>query len=135
MGMPRNASGMPKTSSNARVIARPPAPPVSTNVPSMSNSTSRRVTAGRLGFAADVAGAGAFRGRLLFEADPLPFIELVEAALHRAAMEEPLLAAVVANEPEAAVSNESLDRPCRHPNVSLGAHVPEEPKESNFVPA
>jgi hypothetical protein len=49
-------------------------------------------------------------------------------------MEEPFLPAVVANEPEPSIPNESLDRPCRHPNVSLGAHMPEEMAFSNLVP-
>src|ERR1051325_7268738 len=119
IGLPRNASRMPNSSSNAEAIARPPAPPVSTSVPSMSKRTS--VGAAMSGFAADVAGARPFRGGFLLERDSLPLIELVEAPLHGAAMEEPLLAAVVADETEAAVSNESLDRACRHPNVSLGS--------------
>jgi hypothetical protein len=49
----------------------------------------------RSAFAADVAGAGAFRRRLLLERDALAFVQVVEAALYRAAMKEPLLAAVV----------------------------------------
>ena len=53
-----------------------------------------------LAFAANVAGARPFGRRLLFEADALTFVQLVEAALHRASVKEPLLAAIVANEPE-----------------------------------
>src|SRR5690349_8935370 len=117
MGMPRKASGMAKMSSNARVMARPPAPPVSTSVPSMSKRTRSRAALRRSRFATDVPRARALGGRLLLEADPLAFIELIETALDGAAMEEPLLAAVVANEPETPIPNESLDRSCRHPNV------------------
>ncbi len=40
IGMSWNASAIEKSSSNADVIARPPAPPVSTRVPSMSNRIS-----------------------------------------------------------------------------------------------
>jgi hypothetical protein len=47
----------------------------------------------------------------------LSFIQLVEASLHGAAMEKPLLAAVVANETEPSVTNESFDRTTRHPSL------------------
>src|SRR5919198_5809920 len=130
IGMPRNASGTENSSSNARAIARAPAPPVSTSVPSMSKRTSLVATLRVSGFGAYVSGARTFRRRFLFEADALSFVELVEATRHRTAMEEPLLPAVVANESESPVSNESLDRTCRHPNVSLGANVC--PKSSTY---
>src|SRR6185436_18807867 len=55
--------------------------------------------------------------RLLIEADALTFVELVEAALDRTSMKEPLLAAMVANEPETSVPNESFDRAARHPSL------------------
>ena len=87
------------------------------------NDRSRRAPCSA--FAADVACARPLGRRFFLEADALAFIELVEAALHRAAVEEPLLAAIVANEPEPSVPNESLDRagsPSRV--VSLGAVVP-----------
>src|SRR5262249_22020943 len=71
----------------------------------------------RLAFAANVAGARPFRRRLLIEADALTFVELVEAALNRTSMKEPLLTAIVANEPEPSVSNESFDRAARHPSL------------------
>jgi hypothetical protein len=64
----------------------------------------------RSAFAADVAGPGALGGWLFVECDALSFIQLVEASLHRAAMEKPFLAAVVANETEPSVTNESFDR-------------------------
>jgi hypothetical protein len=64
---------MAKTSSNASDIALPPAPPVSTSVPSMSNRMS--VDALVLIFAADVAGARPFGRRLFVEADALAFIQ------------------------------------------------------------
>ena len=80
----------------------------------------------RFGVAADVAGAGPLRRRLFFEGHALPFIELVEAALDRAPMEEPLLPAVVADETETPVPNESLDRAAWH---STSPWAPREPKE------
>src|SRR5581483_1167328 len=49
-------------------------------------------------------------------------------------MEKPLLPAVVSNESESPVSNESLDRTCRHRGLLGRAHVPEELNFSNFVP-
>src|SRR5439155_24601923 len=118
------------SSSKARAIARAPAPPVSTSVPSMSKRTSLVATLRVSGFGANVSGARTFRRRFLFEADALSFVELVEAARHRTAMKEPLLPAVVANESEPPVPNESLDRTCRHPNVSLGTNVC--PKSSSY---
>src|SRR5215213_9201044 len=125
--MPSNASGIPKSSWNARDIARPPAPPVSTSVPSMSKRIS--VAPGSV-FAADVAGARPLGRRLFFEADALAFIQLVEAAADRTAMKEPLLAALVANESESAVPYESLDRPGRHPSL-LGRVCPRSPASSS----
>src|SRR5580765_292217 len=107
IGIPRKASAMPKRSSKARDIARPPAPPVSTRVPSMSKRMSLWFESA---FAANVAGARPFGRRLFFELDALAFIQLIEAALHRAPVKEPLLTAVVANEPKSPVPNESLDR-------------------------
>src|SRR6266571_2687276 len=75
---------------------------------------------GRLG-GADVPGSGAF-GRLLFvEAHALAFFEILEAAaLHRAAVEKPLLTALVANEPESLFPRQTFDRAARH-DVSLSA--------------
>jgi hypothetical protein len=55
--------------------------------------------------------------------DALAFVELVEAPLNRAPMEEPLLSAVVANEPESTIPNESLDSAARHPSLLGRAHV------------
>src|SRR5262249_26597879 len=60
-------------------------------------------------FATNVARPRSFRGRLFLEVDALTFVQLIEASLHGAAMEEPLLATVVTNEPEPPVTNESLD--------------------------
>src|SRR5262245_6167912 len=107
--MSRNASSTANNSRNACVIARPPAPPVSTSVPSMSKRTTEASESGSA-FRADVSCARAFCRRFFLETDPLTFIELVEAALHRASVEEPLLPAIVANETEPSVPNESLDR-------------------------
>src|SRR5262245_52904916 len=123
IGISRNASGTRKSTSNAVDIPRTPAPPVSTSVPSMSKRitfVSRRVSA----FAANVSRPRAFRGRLLLEVDALPFVQLVEAALHGTSVKEPLLTAVVAYEPKTPVTNESLDRAARHPSL-LGRACPE----------
>ena len=69
----------------------------------MSNRMS--VEARVLVFAADVAGARPFGRGLFVEADALAFIQLVEAALDRAAVEESLLAAFVADESKAPVAD------------------------------
>src|SRR5262249_1649319 len=124
--MPRKASRTPRQSSNACDIARTPAPPVSTSVPSMSKriSETRGSSIDRSTLAADVPGARSFRGALLFEVDALAFIQLVEASLHRAAVEEPLLPAIVANEPEPTITHESLDGAARHPSLLGHARVP-----------
>jgi hypothetical protein len=101
-------------------MARLPAPPVSTSVPSMSKRRSEaRVAsvAGRLAVAANVAGSRPFGRWFFFEVDALAFIQLVEAALHRAAMKKPLLSAIVAYKAEPAVANKSLDGATRHPSL------------------
>src|SRR5262245_36596626 len=126
IGTPRNASGIANSSSNASVIARTPAPPVSTSVPSMSKRISDdAVCSERLAFGADVSGPRPLRGRLFVKVDALAFVQLVEAALHGTAMKEPLLPAVVANEPEAPVADESFDSAGRHPSL-LGRAAPKE---------
>src|SRR5262249_33589292 len=107
-------------------MARLPAPPVRTSVPSMSKRMSEARVASvaeRLAVAANVAGPRPFGRRLFFELDALPFIQLVEAALYRAAMKKPLLSAIVSNESEAAVANEALDGATRHPSL-LGPRGP-----------
>src|SRR5262245_21016492 len=114
---------MPSTSSNASDMARLPAPPVSTSVPSMSKRKSEARVASvaeRLALAANVAGSRPFCRRLFFELDALAFIQLVEAALYRAAMKKPLLSAIVTNKPEPPVANESLDGATRHPSLLGG---------------
>ena len=64
---------------------------------------------------ADVARARSLVRRLLVEGHTLTFVELVEArALHRAPVEEQLLANVVTNEPEAPLSHQPLDRRLLH---------------------
>src|SRR6202008_335585 len=73
-----------------------------------------------------------FPPRFLLEVNALAFVELIEAALHRAPMEEPLLPAVVADEAEAPVPNEPLDRAGRHPSL-LGRTAPRL-RLSIFVP-
>ena len=78
---------------------------------------------GRLAVAANVAGARPFGRRLFFEIDALAFIQLVEATLHGAAMEKPLLSAIVADETESSIANESLDGATRHPSLLGRARV------------
>src|SRR4029079_648461 len=122
---PDRPSRTPNTSANARVMARAPAPPVSTRVPSISKRTT--FTAGSvvrllpavnaLALAANVAGARSFRRRLFLEADALTFVQLVEVTLHRASMEEPLLAAVVANETEPPITDDPLDCAACHASL------------------
>src|SRR5688572_33460604 len=107
--MPSKACAIPKRSSNARFIARLPARPVRISVPSMSKRTIVRSR-----FRTHVARARAFRRRFFVEGNALPFSKLIEAALHTAAMEEPLLSSIIADEAEAAISYESFDRALRH---------------------
>src|SRR6185503_7142669 len=66
-----------------------------------------------LSLAANVPRARPLGRRLFVETDALAFVELLEAPFHRAPVKEPLLAALVANEPETPVTNESLDRTAR----------------------
>ena len=82
----------------------------------MSNKTTIADETGSA-FAANVPGAWSLRRRFFLEVDPLPFIELVEASLDRTAMKEPFLPAIVANETESPVTNESLDCAARHPSL------------------
>ena len=63
---------------------------------------------------ADVARSWSFLRRLFIEADALAFVELFELARHGTAMEEPLLPAVVTNEPESAIAHQSFNRPVGH---------------------
>src|SRR5262245_66669228 len=63
----------------------------------------------------DIPGARPFGRWLLVETDPLPLIQCLEGAcLHRTAMEEPLLTAVVPDEPKTAIAHQPLDRPVSH---------------------
>src|SRR5205085_3100027 len=80
-----------------------------------------------------VARAWPLGRRLLVERHALAFVQLVEAALHGTPMKEPLLSAVVANESETPVPNESLDRAAWHSSLLGRACVPKGPI-SNFVP-
>src|SRR5205085_8982837 len=66
------------------------------------------------------------------ELDALSLVQLIEIAVHRAAVKEPLLPAIVTDEPEAAVSDESLDRAACHARLlGRGAQSVE---QSSFVP-
>ena len=67
------------------------------------------------GFCPDVPGAWSFLRRLFLEADALPFVELVEfTGFDGAAMEEPLLSAIVPNESEPPIPDQTLDSSVRH---------------------
>ena len=74
----------------------------------------RRMVVDELSLAADVSGAWSLRGRLFVEVDALALVQLIEAAFHRAPVEEPLLPALVSDEPEAPIPDQSLDRAVRH---------------------
>src|SRR5712664_1554210 len=87
---------------------------------------------GRLAVAANVAGARPFGRRLFFEIDALALIQLVEATLHGAAMKKPLLPAIVADEPEPSIANESLDGTTRHPSLLERARVRAEETDIKF---
>jgi hypothetical protein len=53
--------------------------------------------------------------RLFVKADALALVELLETSgLNGAAMEEPLLSAIVTDEPETTVPDQSLNRTARH---------------------
>ena len=70
------------------------------------------------GVRADVPRSRTFRRRLLIEADALTFVQLLErAGLHRAAVKEPLLAAIVADESESAIADQPFNRAVRHVDV------------------
>src|SRR5215471_425792 len=125
-GIPLNALSMANNSRNAIVIARPPAPPVSTSVPSMSKRTTRGEGPASA-FAADVSCARTLCRRFFLETNPLSLVELVETTLHGASVEEPLLPAIVPNEPKASVANESLDRTGCHPSRLLGRGRAQDP--------
>jgi hypothetical protein len=71
----------------------------------------------RSAFAANVTGARSLGRWFFIKADTLTFVELVEAALDRAAVKEPFLPAIVADEPEPSVANESFDSAARHPSL------------------
>jgi hypothetical protein len=67
------------------------------------------------GLCADISGARPFLRRLLVEAHALSLGELIEAAsFHRASMEEPLLAAIISNEPESTIPHKPFNRAVRH---------------------
>src|SRR6202011_2938467 len=95
------------SSAKALDIARPPAPPVSTSVPSMSKRRTMGMTQGRKaivrrdssrrdaydssgGFAANVPCARPLGRRFFLEADALAFAQLIEATLDGTPMKEPL---------------------------------------------
>ena len=70
------------------------------------------------GFGADVSRARAFRRWLFVEADALAFVQLLErTSLHRASVEEPLLAAIVADKTKSAISDQPFNRSVRHVDV------------------
>jgi hypothetical protein len=61
----------------------------------------------------------------------LAFVQLVEAPLHGAAVKEPLLTAVVSNEAETPVPNDSLDRAAWHSSL-LGRACPDTENQYSF---
>jgi hypothetical protein len=64
---------------------------------------------------ADVSRARSLCRRFLVETDALTFVELLELRrLHRAAMEKPLLAPIVADETETAIPDQAFNRAVRH---------------------
>ena len=68
-----------------------------------------------LRFGAYIPRAWAFLRRFLVEADALSLVQLFEVSgLHRAAMEEPFLPAIVPDEPESPIAHQTLDDPVRH---------------------
>ena len=70
------------------------------------------------GLGSDVSRARSFRRWLFVEADALTFVQLLEPTRrHRAAVKEPLLAAIVANEAESAIPNQPFNRAVRHVDV------------------
>src|SRR5688500_3089879 len=75
----------------------------------------RHVTGRRSGLRSDIARSRSFLGRFLLEADALPFVELLEVArLDRVAVEEPLLTALVLDEPETPIPHQTFDCSVRH---------------------
>jgi hypothetical protein len=89
----------------------------------MSNRSSVAAMDSELRVAANVSSARPLGRRFLVELNALTLVQLVEAPLYGTSMEKPLLSAVVANEPEPAVTNESLDSAGRHPSLLGRAHV------------
>jgi hypothetical protein len=76
--------------------------------------------------APNVASTRPFGRRLFIERDALAFIQLVKTTLNRASVKEPLLPAVVANEPETSVPDKSLDTAARHPSLLGLSRMPED---------
>ena len=70
---------------------------------------------------ANVARSGSLLGGLFLEANALPFVELLEVArFDGVAVEEPLLTALVLDEPETAIPDQTLDCSARHVVTSAG---------------
>ena len=76
-----------------------------------AGSTSRQVS----GFRPDVARPRTLLRRLFVEADALTLVELFKSSgFNRAAVEEPFLTAIIADEAEAAISHQTFDCSVRH---------------------
>ena len=73
------------------------------------------VAVAALAFASDVSGSWSLRRGLFVEADPLAFVQRIEAArLHRTPVKEPFLSAIVTDEPESAIPDQPFNRAVRH---------------------
>src|SRR5947208_5634161 len=82
------------------------------------NGRRTRWSASTSALGSDISRARSFRRRFFVEADALTFVELLELACrHRAAMEEPLLTTVVADEAESAIPDQPFNRAVRHVDV------------------
>src|SRR5262245_56134274 len=70
---------------------------------------------------ADISCPGPFLRRLLFEAHPLPLIQLFKPfGFDRATVEKPLLSTIVADETEATIPHQSLNCSVGHVKTSVG---------------
>src|SRR4029078_9710842 len=96
-----------------------------------SRPAARTADGRQLTFGAHVARARPFVGRFFVEADALSLAQLIEVHLHRAAVEKPLLSAIVPDEPEPPIPNKSLDRATWHSRL-LGHTHPEPQLQFSF---
>src|SRR5437870_1007249 len=82
------------------------------------NGRRTRWSASTSALGSDISRARSFRRRFFVEADALTFVELLElAGRDRAAMEEPFLTAIIADEAESAIPDQPFNRAIRHVDV------------------